>query len=214
MSLGEYYNYLSRKDIDSIGGLLAADEEFRPVKGLRSIFVSNYGRVISMRRDKPKLLKSHFYNGYNNITVENVRNRKKVRKCYYVHNLVAKTFLTVPAWVKDGDVIETHHRKKVYTKKYDPASDRVTNLALLPQSIHRIIDNIEKIEIYNGEKWQSMPFLDVAEFYGISPYVLHDFIKKRRVKNRFEKYKQDTYEGCIKQGDSLIELKVRVRRIK
>lgn len=212
--LNVYHYYLSQEDIDAVGGLIAHDEEFRPVKGVRSLFVSNYGRIISKRSEYSRVLKTHFFNGYNSITLENVRNGKKIRKCYYVHNLVARAFLPIPNWIKDGDIVETHHKEKVDKQKYNPASDYLENLALLPQCIHRTIDNIRKIEVFNGTRWKSMPFLEIAEYYGISPYDLHDFIKKRRRKNRLEKYKTDIYEGSVKQGNSLIDLKVRVHRYK
>ena len=96
--LGKYQT-LYKKDIKEVGGLIAPDEEFRKAKGIRSVYVSNYGRVISKRVGKPRLLKSHFSNGYHSITVENGTKRK----CYFVHILVAKAFVEVPEWINEDD---------------------------------------------------------------------------------------------------------------
>lgn len=48
--------WLNKRDIEEIGGLLFPDEEFRPVKGESAIWISNYARVLSKRKGKPRIL--------------------------------------------------------------------------------------------------------------------------------------------------------------
>ena len=54
---------LYKRDIDTIGGLIYPDEKFLPVKGESAIWVSNYARLLSKRKGKPKILKTVFQKG-------------------------------------------------------------------------------------------------------------------------------------------------------
>lgn len=165
--LGKYQT-LYKKDIKEVGGLIAPDEEFRKAKGIRSVYVSNYGRVISKRVGKPRLLKSHFSNGYHSITVENGTKRN----CYFVHILVAKAFIDVPDWIESGKRKEVHHIKKVDRKCETENSHHINNLCWLPPKIHRLVDKIEEVAVNIDGQYVPMDFVKVAEYYGISPYIL------------------------------------------
>lgn len=102
-------NYLTKADIEAIGGKIAADEEFRHVKGETAIWVSNYARIISKRRGKARILKTVFQKGYHRLTLPQYMRGKKVKHMYYVHVLVAEAFCSIPKWIKPGDRLEAHH---------------------------------------------------------------------------------------------------------
>lgn len=46
---------LYKRDIDAVGGLIYPDEKFLPVKGESAIWISNYARLLSKRKGKPKI---------------------------------------------------------------------------------------------------------------------------------------------------------------
>ena len=54
---------LYKRDIDAVGGLIYPDEKFLPVKGESAIWISNYARLLSKRKGKPKILKTVFQKG-------------------------------------------------------------------------------------------------------------------------------------------------------
>ena len=89
-------NYLSRADVETVGGKVAADEEFRHVKGETGIWISNYARVLSKRRGKPRILKTVFQRGYHRLTLPQYMHGKKIKTMYYVHVLVAQAFCDIP----------------------------------------------------------------------------------------------------------------------
>ena len=208
--VGTYSNYLTRKDIKSIGGLIADDEIFMPCKGIRSIFVSNYARVISKRCKKARLLKAYFSQGYHYLTLESL-NGKCGRKCYSIHRLVAIAFCPVAEWIKDGEKLDVHHIIAVDPNVDDPTLDYASNLIWLPKGIHKYVDKIEKMQVRQNNRWKSMQLLDVAEYYGISPYDLCKFIHKRKWHNHKQVMTQ-IYKGCVQLSDRIIEMEIKVKR--
>lgn len=208
MPQGKYFK-LYKKDIKEIGGLIEPDEEFRKAKGVRSVYVSNYGRVISKRTGKPRLLKSYFLNGYHSIVVEN---ENKKRKNYFVHILVAKAFVEVPDWINKDDRKEVHHIQKVDRKCEIEYSDRASNLCWLPPKIHKIVDSEEVAVKINGQ-YVSMDFVKIAEFYGVSPYALAKTVgnvwKKPPTKQEDNIY---YYQMPLEDGDKKVNIDIRIVR--
>lgn len=206
--LGKYQT-LYKKDIKEVGGLIAPDEEFRKAKGIRSIYVSNYGRVISKRVGKPRLLKSHFSNGYHSIAVENGTKRK----CYFVHILVAKAFVEVPDWINKDDRKEVHHIQKVDRKCERGYSDRANNLCWLPPKVHKIVDRTEEVAVKIDGQYVPMDFVRVAEYYGISPYVLAKAVgnvwKKPPTKQEDNIY---YYQMPLEDGNNKVDIDIRIVR--
>lgn len=164
---------LYKRDIDAIGGLIYPDEKFLPVKGESAIWVSNYARLLSKRKGKPKILKTVFQKGYQRVTLPQAMYGKKEKHMYYLHNLVAQAFCDIPSWVKPGDKIETHHISRINHDKDIVGINFAKNLMYVPRKLHKAIDSIVEIDVKQGQKWVVMDYDKAAEFYGISPY---DFI--------------------------------------
>ncbi len=162
--------WLNKRDINEIGGLLYPDEEFRPVKGESAIWISNYARVLSKRKGKPRILKTVFQKGYQRLTLPQTIRGKRVKHMYYVHVLVAEAFCDIPQWVKPGERLEVHHIFSV-NRLYDIAGiNYARNLMYVPRKLHKAIDSIQEIAVKQKEKWVKMDFVTAAEYYEISPY--------------------------------------------
>lgn len=206
--LGKYYK-LYKKDIKEVGGLIAPDEEFRKAKGIRSLYISNYARVISKRVGKPRLLKSHFHNGYHSITIENGTKRK----CYFVHILVAEAFLEVPDWILPGDRKEVHHKIKVDAKNEIKNLHHVNNLCWLPPKIHKIVDKTEEVAVNIDGQYVPMDFVEAAEHYNLSPYILAEAVGNsqkcpptRKEDNIFY------YQMPLEDGNKKVNIDIRIVR--
>ena len=162
--------WLNKRDIKEIGGLLYPDEEFRPVKGGSAIWISNYARVLSKRKGKPRILKTVFQKGYQRLTLPQTIRGKRVKHMYYVHVLVAETFCDIPKWIKPGERLEVHHIFSV-NRLYDIVGiNYARNLMYVPRKLHKAIDSIQEIAVKQKENWVKMDFVTAAEYYGISPY--------------------------------------------
>lgn len=162
--------WLNKKDIKEIGGLLYSDEEFRPVKGESAIWISNYARVLSKRKGKPRILKTVFQKGYRRLTLPQSVRGKKVKHMYYVHVLVAQAFCEIPNWINPGDRLEVHHINSVDREKDIEGINYASNLLYVPRKLHKAIDSIQEIAVKQNSKWIKMDFVSAAEYYQISPY--------------------------------------------
>lgn len=167
-------NYLSKADIEAVGGKVATDEEFRHVKGETGIWVSNYARIISKRKGTPRILKTVFQRGYHRLTLPQHMRGKKVKHMYYVHVLVAQAFCSVPDWIIPGDRIEVHHVDSVDRVKDVDGINNASNLLYVPRKLHKAIDSIHEISVKKNAMWVKMDFVSAAEYYNISPY---DFLE-------------------------------------
>lgn len=165
---------LYKRDIDAIGGLIYPDERFLPVKGESAIWVSNYARLLSKRKGKPKILKTVFQNGYQRVTLPQAMYGKQKKHMYYLHKLVSEAFCDIPSWIKPGDKIETHHKKKINRDKDIIGINYANNLIYVPRKLHKAIDSISEIAVKQGKKWVTIDYEKAAEFYEISPY---DFVQ-------------------------------------
>lgn len=162
--------WLNKRDIEEIGGLLFPDEEFRPVKGESAIWISNYARVLSKRKGKPRILKTVFQKGYQRLTLPQTIRGKRVKHRYYVHVLVAEAFCNIPKWVKLGERLEVHHILAVNRLCDIAGINYASNLMYVPRKLHKAIDSIEEIAVKKNENWIKMDFVMAAKYYGISPY--------------------------------------------
>lgn len=202
---------LNKSDLDAIGGLIFPDEEFRPVKGESSIWVSNYARLLSKRKGKPKIIKTVFQKGYHRVTLPQTMYNKKIQKMYYLHVLVARAFCEVPEWIKPEDKIETHHIKRIDHQKDIECVNYAENLVYVPRKLHKAIDSIAEISVKQGRKWVILNYEKAAEYYDLSPY---DFLKA--IGN--EKYQKPTtirgkYQYYKKEvGENQTQINVRIVR--
>lgn len=210
-----YLYRLTKKDIREIGGLVAADEEFRKVKGESGIFISNYARIISKRRKNPRLLFPQFHKGYYKLTFPQYRRGKKIKTMHYVHVLVARAFLVPGAWIKKGDTLEVHLIEPKSANNRSMSLHYADNLMFVPHCIHRAIDSITEIAIRNGDEWKVVDFVTAAGTFNISPYELMDAIG-------YEKHNQPTrkdevyqyYHKTVESAGIDKEIYCRIRRRK
>lgn len=162
--------WFNKRDIKAIGGLLFPDEEFRPVKGESAIWISNYARVLSKRKGKPRILKTVFQKGYQRLTLPQTIRGKRVKHMYYVHVLVAEAFCDIPKWVKPGERLEVHHIFAANRLRDIEGINYASNLMYVPRKLHKAIDAIQEIAVNKNGNWVKMDFVTAAEYYGLSPY--------------------------------------------
>lgn len=206
-------NYLTKSDIEKIGGKLFLDEEFRRVEGESAIWISNYARLLSKRKGKPRILKTVFQKGYQRVTLPQSMYGKTVKHRYYLHVLVAKAFCRIPEWIKSDERIEVHHISSVDHEHDIDGINYACNLMYVPRKLHKAFDSITEICINLNGKWVKKDFVEAAEFYGISPYEFIEAIGN-------EKYKIPTktranyqyYQEVIDCEEKSVNLNVRLVR--
>lgn len=208
-------NYLTKKDIEFIGKV-ATDEEFRPVKGESAIWISNYSRVLSKRKGKPRILKTVFQKGYHRLTLPQYMRGKKVKHMYYLHVLVAEAFCDVPNWIKPEDKIEVHHIHSVDRKQDIEGINYAQNLMYVPRRLHKAIDSIPEISIKKNGLWVRMNFVEAAEYYGISPYCFIESFANEKYKIPDKVWgKYQYYSPTIKgEDDKNIKIDIRIVRLR
>ena len=82
-------------------------ENWKPIKGYDKYFISDLGRIKSLKRKEPRYLKAADNgNGYLNVNLR--KNGKK--KHFYIHRLVAMHFL--PNWFNKRCVDHINHIRK------------------------------------------------------------------------------------------------------
>ena len=141
MNNHKFYENLSEKDIKAIGGLAAADEVFKEVPEVKGWFISNYGRLISKRKNgTARIVKTYFTNGYEHVVTYTEKGKNRTAKLYAIHQLVAQAFVKVPAWIKPHDIIEVHHIHRVNRKNRESGINFASNLSYLPKSLHKTVD--------------------------------------------------------------------------
>lgn len=208
--------WLNKKDIELVGGLLYPDEEFRPIKGESSIWISNYARVLSKRKGKPRILKTVFQKGYHRLTLPQTIRGKREKHMYYIHVLVAQTFCEIPDWINPGDKLEVHHINSVDREKDIEDINYASNLMYVPRSLHKAIDSIQEIAVNQNGKWVKRDFVTAAEHYGISPYeFLGAFANEKYKTPDSIRGKYQYYSPTIKIDDERnVEIDVRIIRLR
>ena len=206
-------NYLSRADIEAVGGKVAADEDFRHVKGETGIWVSNYARIISKRKGKPRLLKTVFQKGYHRLSLFQYMRGKKVRHTYYVHVLVAQAFCSISNWIIPGDRIEVHHINSVDRVNDVDGIDSASNLLYVPRKLHKAIDSIHEISVKKNSIWVKMDFVSAAEYYKISPYEFLESFANEKYKTPDKVYgKYQYYSPIIVSDEKKVPINIRIVR--
>lgn len=208
--------WLSKKDIKEIGGLLYSDEEFRPVKGESAIWISNYARVLSKRKGKPRILKTVFQKGYHRLTLPQTIRGKRVKHTYYVHVLVAQAFCKIPNWINWGDRLEVHHINSVNRENDIKEINYASNLMYVPRKLHKAIDSIQEIAVKQNGKWTKLDFISAAEYYKISPYeFLESFSnEKYKIPDRI-RGKYQYYSPIIKKDNGKnVRIDIRIVRLR
>lgn len=209
-------NYLTRADIEAIGGKIATDEEFSHVKGETAIWVSNYARIISKRRGKARILKTVFQKGYHRLTLPQYMRGKKVKHMYYVHVLVAKAFCPIPEWIKPGDRLEAHHIHSVDRVHDISWINYASNIMYVPRKLHKAIDSLVEIAVRKNNMWVKMDFVSAAEYYGVSPYeFLESFAnEKHKIPDKIWR-KYQYYSPVIRsENGENIMLNIRIVRLR
>lgn len=204
--------YYTKKDISAIGGLIAPDEEFRPVPGESALWVSNYGRLLSKRQKNPHLLNPVFQRGYRRVTLPQSVNGKYIKRSYYLHVLVAKCFCEIPEWIKPGDRIEVHHINAVDRIKDIEEINYASNLMFVPRKLHKAIDTIKEIAVKKGRNWVVMDFVSAADYYDLSPYEFvgamssEKFQKPTAKRGKYQYYKKEVGEKPVQINVRLVRL--------
>ena len=209
-------NYLTRADMEAIGGKIATDEEFRHVKGETAIWVSNYARIISKRRGKARILKTVFQKGYHRLTLPQYMRGKKVKHMYYVHVLVAEAFCPIPEWIKPGDKLEAHHIHSVDRERDIDWINHASNLMHVPRKLHKAIDSLAEIAVRKNNTWVKKDFVSAAEYYGVSPYeFLGAFAnEKKKIPDKI-RGKYQYYKPAIEnENGKTITLDIRIVRLR
>lgn len=206
------YKVFTRKDIKAIGGLISPDERFKVVKEQPGWFISNYARLASKRKNGTAvLLHPLFRNGYQGLVTYNRVNGKRVATEFKVHVLVASAFVNVPGWIRDNEIIEVHHRRKVNHAHAEYGTDFAENLTYLPKSIHKTVDAVREIGVCKGGVYQNMDFVSAAFYMGIDPYALADVIRQEPdSEDEDGKY----YDCLVNYGGKPVDLEFRIFRYK
>lgn len=209
MNNEKYYEFLSEKDIRAIGGRISADEEFKAVPAVKGWFISSEGRLISKRKGgNVKLVKTYFTGGYEHVTT---RVNDRTGKFFTIHQLVAQAFLTVPEWIKPGDIIEIHHLIRVNRKKRIIGSHAARNLSYMPKTIHKTVDVISTIEVMESGIYRQYDFVTAAEHMGISPYNLAEIVRQEPT----SKEENWAYYQCAVNADGVaVDVDFRMIRTK
>ena len=201
---------LTQKDIQAVGGLIAEDEIFKPVKGESGIYVSNYARLLSLRRTQPHLITPQFRAGYYIVTLQQTMYGKPKSHRYSLHRLVADAFVEKPHWIKPDDKTEVHHIEKIDKEKPIDGINNADNLMWIPSKLHKIVDMIETLYIKKKGKWHKCDFLEASIYYNMSPYDFLYSISGNRRSKPTRKYGKYYYYHKIVEHDG-IETEINVK---
>lgn len=212
MNNHKFYENLSEKDIKAIGGLAAADEVFKEVPEVKGWFISNYGRLISKRKNgTARIVKTYFTNGYEHVVTYTEKGKNRTAKLYAIHQLVAQAFVEVPAWIKPHDIIEVHHIRRVNRKNRVSGINCASNLSYLPKSLHKTVDVIAEIAVFEEGFYRQYDFVSAAERLHIDPYCLADIIRQEPTKRKGK----CAYYQCTVNADGVaVDVNFRIIRTK
>lgn len=170
---------LANYKVEQVGGYIADDEIFVPQFKCPDYYVSNYGRVISCKFGKVKLL-----NMYDKRKTDGMRYKyyclckkgKKRAKNILIHRSVAQLFC--PNFFKDvrdknGNPIplDIHHLN------HNEQDNRSENLIWLPKYLHRHCNDIGKFGIFRTKNARNLHPLEIVAQTGLD---LKDIILAKR----------------------------------
>lgn len=200
------YKKFTKKDVATIGGLISPDERFVSVKAQPGWFISNYARLASKRRNGTAvLIRTFFINGYETVVTYSTLSGSRKPKMF------ATAFVNVPNWIRENEIIEVHHKRKVNHKKREYGTDFATNLTYLPKTIHKTVDAVREIGVCHRGLYEDMDFVSAAFSMGIDPYALADVLRQEpdAVEDDY-KY----YDCLINYGGMPVDLEFRIVREK
>lgn len=204
------YKRFTKKDIEAIGGLISPDERFVPVKAQPGWFISNHARLASKRRNGTAvLIRTFFINGYETVVTYSTLSGSRKPKMFMIHNLVVTAFVNVPDWIRENEIIEVHHKRKVNHKEREYGTDFATNLTYLPKTIHKTVDAVREIGVCRRGLYEDMDFVSAAFSMGIDPYALADVLRQEPDAIE-DDYKY--YDCLINYGGKPVDLEFRIIR--
>lgn len=170
---------LANYKVEQVGGYIADDEIFVPQFKCPDYYVSNYGRVISCKFGKVKLL-----NMYDKRKTDGMRYKyyclckkgKKRAKNILIHRSVAQLFcpnLFKDVRDKNGNPIplDIHHLN------HNEQDNRSENLIWLPKYLHRHCNDIGKFGIFRTKNARNLHPLEIVAQTGLD---LKDIILAKR----------------------------------
>lgn len=86
--------------------------EYRPHK----IFVSNLGRILSLKKTIPVIVPQHIASGYPRVTIQVSKNKAE---CFRVHRVIACSFLSLDKFLLSHENVEFAHPKELQVNHID-----------------------------------------------------------------------------------------------
>lgn len=166
-------NKLSEKLLRDAKIYTYSDEIFVKVKCYKDYYISSFGRLISRKNGKLRLLaaipsKACGYISYKLSKPRRTYNGKIVKGSSIIESitaqrLVAETFCCNHFADRIDEKLETHHIDGNITNNY------YRNLLLLPKDLHNIINRIQKLALWMNERWYRLDNPeDIAALTGLS----------------------------------------------
>lgn len=155
---------LSNKKIAAAGiDLIKPDEVFAQYHGWTDYFGSNYGRLISVKGDRIKLIApNNVGDGYIGYTLAKVTYGTQRKVSITAHRLVADIFLPNYWHHLNRNQLQAHHLD------HDKSNNAWYNLILLPSNLHQIMNRIRKmILLQDGQIMHLTPY-EIAEETGLT----------------------------------------------
>lgn len=202
--------YMNRQDIMMLGGRIAYDEEFRPIKGSAGLFVSNYGRIASKRQSDTRIVSTYLNRGYE-FHATKVKKYGKVKNVHLrVHRVVAQAFIPIPLWIHEEDLTDlvVHHIVKVVRGARIKGINHVDNLVWLPRHIHNVLHSFEQIEIMIDGKYRRYNFLDACRKLRITPYDLVDVLQQPKEQEEYNYYSADV----VRDDGTMLNVTIRHKK--
>lgn len=154
---------MSNKKIQSAGiELLKPDEVFAQYPGWQDYYGSNYGRLISVKGDRIKLVTPGISNGYICYSLAKVTYGTQRKVSITAHRLVADIFLPNYWHHLSRSQLQAHHLD------HDKSNNAWSNLILLPSNLHQIMNRIRKMILLQDGQIMHMTPYEIAQETGLT----------------------------------------------
>lgn len=192
---------------------LFLDEAFHQIPRYPGIYISQYARLIQTRGLKQPRLLSPSYDVNTGYTTIVLTNKKGKRKCYGVHDLVARVWLKKPSFKLENEPLDVHHRIKVKQNlELQPINvNFAENLQYVYRKYHKTLDSIKKlrIKLITGA-WRTVESIEeIAAYYGVTDYSIYELLNEKPVQmlDKKEYYIKDIPTADGKTQSVVIEVK-------
>ena len=177
--------------------LIAEDEIFVEHQNYECYYVSQYGRVISMKHKKLRMLRQTRQGKKENPYPAVSFSRNGWRNGYSVGRVVADIFcpnfwsrFKKSSWVVDLTDLEAHHCDR------DPNNNNYLNLILLPSYWHHVAHTIESYALLDGtEMYECINPLRIVEKTNLYPDEIIDAGWNQKGELRADGYTMYNVEG-------------------